>query len=164
MIRHTFSYAATQTRVCSTYIHMYLLPAADTDIRAFTDTPRHSKFTGSHIHTHTFFNTSTCIHSLSQTHAEPSDIYISAQVFSYSCCLHTHNTMKQIQTHRLEILVGVTQPPLLCPELQASVLSGAHTHAKLAGRVTDWQAGHHPGQAGPSQEKGRKEPQPPSLG
>lgn len=44
------------------------------------------------------------------------------------------------------------------------MVSGAHTHAKLAGRVTDWQAGHHPGQAGPFQEKGRKEPQPPSWG
>lgn len=39
------------------------------------------------------------------------------------------------------------------------MVSGAYTHAKLAGRVTDWQAGHHPGQAGPFQEKGRKEPQ-----
>lgn len=131
MIRHTDTYTVTQTHVCSMYIHTYFLPAADTDIRTFTDTLQHFKFTGSHIHTH-FFYTSTYIHSLSQTHAEPSDIYISTQVFSHSCFIHTQNTMTQIQTHR-------PRSPGWCYPTSPPV-------PRVAGFSTEWCP--HPCQAG----------------
>lgn len=90
---------------------------------------------------------------------------MSTPAFSHSCSTHTHAPgCRPKHAGPGSPGFGVTQPPCPCPELQLSVLSGAHTHAKLAGRVTDWQARHQANQAGHSQEQDREGSRPPSLG
>lgn len=85
----------------------------------------------SHSQAHTFTHLFTQLHIF--THTDPSVSYISTQAFSHSCSIHIHSPGRR---HKYTGLgdpgFGVTQPPFPCPELQASVLSGAHTHAKLA--------------------------------
>lgn len=152
------THTVAQVPVCSTHPNTLSHKYTHIDIPTFTDTLEHFKAVGSHIHT--LFYTTTYFHA----HSDPADIYISAQLSHAPVPFTLTHQDVDTNTWAQKIFFGVTQPPLPCPALQPSALSGAHAHAKLAGRVTDWQARHYADHAGPSQEKGREVSQPPASG
>lgn len=137
--------------------HMHFLPSTHIDIHTFTDTLRYFKF--SLTHAHTLFYTTTYIHTDTFFHSH----MLTHQMFTSPLKFLTLMHQDADKHTGPEALALVPPPPLPGPALRFSALSGAHTHAKLAGRITDWQAGHNPDQAGPPQEKGREVPQPFSL-
>lgn len=153
MIRRTDADTATD-------IHAPFLPGTHTDIHSLTAMLRHLPFTGSPIRSRLY--TATHVHTRGAVVS-----HTSTPAFSHSCSSPSHTP--GCGGHKHAGLggpgFGVAQPPFPCPELRLSVLSGAHTHAKLAGRVTGWQARHRANQAGRSQEQdGVASQPPPQLG
>lgn len=137
------------------HCHVYLHTFSPKHTHRHTQPHRYVQTIHRRTHSHTSLHNYTFAHPTQGP----------TQAFSHSCSIHTHTPGCRHKHAGLGSPgFGVTQPPFPCPELQLSVLSGAHTHAKLAGRVTDWQARHQANQAGHSQKQDREVSQLPSSG
>lgn len=158
MTRHTYIHCHT-IHVCSMYLHTRSLPSTHMDVHAFIGTqtlPIHRL-----THSHTFYTT-TYIHTLSYAHTRgPIRCLCTHSSFLLLLSARTHRgTNTQAQKSLLWCY------PTSSPRPRAAALGAEWCPhpAKLAGRVTDWQAGHHPDLAGPSRDKGREMSWLPSLG
>ena len=150
-----YRHARCHTNPCMFYmLHTHFLPGIHVDIHThrYTQTCHIHRLTH-HTHNYTFSHTLT-----HQLFAHP--LKLSHTPVPFTLTHQDADTNIQAQKSWL----GVTQPPFPCPEWQTSVLSGAHTHAKLAGRVTDWQElpPRRSGRDLPGE--GRAVSQPPNLG
>lgn len=150
MSRYTDTYTVT-------YIHAHFLPSTHKDIHNFTDTLRPFTFTGSHIH--------TLLYTTAHFHTQGPVRYSHVHSSFLPPLFHSHSrTRMQTQICRPRKSWLWCYPTSLPMPRIAAFLSGAHTHAKLAGRVTDWQARHQANQAGHSQKQDREGSRPPAWG
>ena len=149
-------------------LHTRFLPRTRTDIHTFRDTLRRFTFAGSHIHTlftqlHTFTDSLSLIHTHTDTHADPSGTCVSTRALTPVPFTLTHQD-PDTNTRAQKSLPWCYPTSSPVPRVTAFNAEWCPHPAKLAGRVTDWQAGHHPDQARPSQEKGREMSPLPGLG
>lgn len=152
MTRHTYIHCHT-IHVCSMYLHTFSseYTHGHTRFHRYTQTLPIHRLT----HSHTFYTT-TYIHTLSYAHTRgPIRCLCTHSSFlPLLFCLHAHTEVQNTQAQKSLLWCYPTSSPR--PRAAALGAEWCPHPAKLAGRVTDWQAGHHPYLAGPSRDKGRE--------